>query len=172
MVKNAFELREQKMIPAVLVYVEVGNKVLMIHRRDRDGDIHSGKWNGLGGKMELGESALQAARRELFEESGIDLPDDRFVARGCLHFPNFKAAKCEDWMVFLFTVKGDESLLLRKFSEIDEGVASWVDKTQINELNLWPGDRMFLPQIFAGKNLLGTLWYEDGKVSRFWLQQI
>lgn len=36
----------------------------------------SGKWSFPKGHMESGETALECARRELYEESGITLPDD------------------------------------------------------------------------------------------------
>ena len=42
------------MINATLCYVKNGNKTLMLHRVKKENDIHEGKWNGLGGKMEAG----------------------------------------------------------------------------------------------------------------------
>ncbi len=43
-----------------------------------------GKWNGFGGKIERGESPIQAAARELTEEAGIVGAD--LVKRGILLF--------------------------------------------------------------------------------------
>ncbi|HUP56236.1 MAG TPA: NUDIX domain-containing protein, partial [Bdellovibrionota bacterium] len=110
---NPFEAGTRKVIPAVLVYAFDGLRVLLIHRvaPDRADDYHAGKWNGLGGKLELDESPLEGARRELREESGLDLPLDRFRALGTLQFPNFKAHKAEDWVVFVFRaeVRPDEA---------------------------------------------------------------
>lgn len=40
----------------------------------------SGQYNGLGGHLEVGEDPLSAAVRELREESGITLPDQRLCA--------------------------------------------------------------------------------------------
>jgi 8-oxo-dGTP pyrophosphatase MutT (NUDIX family) len=37
------------------------------------------KWNGIGGKIELGESPVGAAIRELREEAGIAVPKDNMV---------------------------------------------------------------------------------------------
>ncbi|MDB6017710.1 MAG: hypothetical protein JWR19_2199 [Pedosphaera sp.] len=34
----------------------------------------AGKWNGVGGKLERGESPLQAMQREFKEEAGLDIP--------------------------------------------------------------------------------------------------
>lgn len=40
-----------------------------------------GKWNGAGGKVGEGETLLQSVVRELKEETGIELPEDRFEYR-------------------------------------------------------------------------------------------
>ena len=45
-------------------------KVLMLHRNKPPND---GLWNGLGGKIEPGESPLDCIRREVWEEAAIDL---------------------------------------------------------------------------------------------------
>ena len=170
MSQNAFENGSQKMIPAVLVYVLCGSKVLMLHRAQREGDIHSGKWNGLGGKLEKGESFLMAAQRELQEESGLKLPLTAFKSMGQIHFPNFKAAKNEDWMVGLFVAEAPDSVLNFSFSQSAEGQCEWVEKTEIANLNLWPGDKLFLPSLLEGKKQNGCIWYEQGQVVKTWLE--
>jgi 8-oxo-dGTP diphosphatase len=46
-------------------------------------DRFAGRWNGIGGHVEAGEGLRAAARRELFEETGLDVPDLRL--RGVVH---------------------------------------------------------------------------------------
>ena len=48
-------------------------RVLLI--RKRRPAWQAGKLNGLGGKLEPGESPLEAMRREFREEAGLDVPD-------------------------------------------------------------------------------------------------
>ena len=43
----------------------------IIHRNSRPDDMHLGKYNGLGGKMEPGEDIAACMRREILEEAGI-----------------------------------------------------------------------------------------------------
>src|SRR5690242_5776646 len=93
---NAFEAGLRKVIPAVLVYIEREDHLLMIHRTFED-DFHFGKWNGLGGKMEADESPYEAAVREIREECGLELKESQLNALGVLQFPNFKPKKSEDW---------------------------------------------------------------------------
>ena len=83
MSKNAFETGERKVIPAVLIYArDDGERVLMLHRNQKENDYHRGKWNGLGGKLEPGESPLQGAKREFEEESGIKAELSDFKSLG------------------------------------------------------------------------------------------
>src|ERR1051326_4445564 len=103
---NSFESGARKAIPAVLVYVRRGSEILMIHRNTTGrADFHEGKWNGLGGKCEADESPLQAAKREVKEEAGLDLDLSSFHPMGVIQFPNFKPHKKEDWIVFLFSAE-------------------------------------------------------------------
>ena len=58
---------------ATLCYVvdNKSNSTLMIFRNKKQNDYHEGKWNGLGGKFEAGESPEECAIREIEEESGL-----------------------------------------------------------------------------------------------------
>ena len=48
---------------ATLCYLRDGEKTLMLHRNKKVNDMHEGKWNGLGGKVEEGESPEVCAMR-------------------------------------------------------------------------------------------------------------
>lgn len=136
----------------------------MIHRDGRPGDYHSGKWNGLGGKLELEESPLEAARREFLEESGIDLAPENFRALGVLQFPSFKAHKSEDWVVWVFSARvgGGVEPLARS----EEGSLSWIPARDLTSLNLWAGDVHFIPFVVEERPFLGSIWYRGQEVIR------
>lgn len=59
-------------IVSVIVIVRHGNRFLLV-RRDPDDDIFPGKWQNTGGKVEPGETLEAAAKRELKEETGVEL---------------------------------------------------------------------------------------------------
>lgn len=171
---NPYEAGTQKVIPAVLVYVFHENQVLMIHRNSASStqkDEVRGIWNGLGGKCELAESPLEAAQREVFEESGLNIPQSQFRALGAIQFPHFKPHKNEDWMVFIFTVDLAEMKSQVKTSN-SEGELHWVSCKEVPQLNLWPGDLLFMPYVMGRIPFMGTLWYEKGQVTRHWLQKL
>lgn len=165
---NDFESGRRKAIPAVLVYPRCGGDWLMIHRTGKKpGDAHQGKWNGLGGKCEADESPLETARREVLEEAGLDLPASAFRALGVLQFPNFKPARREDWIVFVFSAEVADKALAH---DCPEGELHWIPKSSVLSLPLWAGDQHFLPLVLAGRSFMGTFWYKDGQVARHWLE--
>ena len=57
-------------IIATLCYVVKDNNVLLVHRNKKENDAHEGKYNGLGGKSELGEDPITCVIREMKEETG------------------------------------------------------------------------------------------------------
>lgn len=128
----------------------------MLHRIKKENDIHQGKWIGLGGKMEEGETPEECIVREVKEESGLRIKKPRL--RGILTFPKFKDN--EDWYVFLFTAKEFEGELI----ESQEGTLQWIDDTEIFNLNLWEGDKLFLKWLEDNRLFSGKLVYENGRL--------
>jgi mutator protein MutT len=63
-------------LPGILAVLVENGRVLLA-RRAKEPD--SGSWGFPGGLIELGETAAEAARRELAEETGIDAVAERVV---------------------------------------------------------------------------------------------
>lgn len=118
---------------------------------------YNGKWNGLGGKVKGGETPIECAVREVFEESG--LMAQRLMLAGFLTFPRMSGG--EDWYCFVFTCR-DFSGSLR---ESEEGKLSWVEDEKIFERNLWEGDKYFLPYVLRGELFTGKFIYYEGKLT-------
>ncbi|MFI5350376.1 MAG: NUDIX domain-containing protein [Elusimicrobiota bacterium] len=150
-------LSRAKTIAATLCYVRSGGRTLMLHRNKKQGDVHLGKWNGLGGKIDPGESPDDCVVREVREESGLTISDARL--RGVLTFPAFRDG--EDWLVFVYTSTRFEGEL----GECSEGELSWVDDAKILDLPLWEGDRIFLPWLKADRFFSAKFTYRDGRLA-------
>jgi 8-oxo-dGTP diphosphatase len=128
----------------------------MLHRVKKTEDIHEGKWNGLGGKMNLGETPEECVIREVKEESGLDLM--RPSLRGILTFPAFQDE--EDWYVYVFIATEFSGTLV----DSNEGKLQWVADDQVFKLPLWEGDPVFLKQLSNGQFFSGKFCYENGKL--------
>lgn len=135
-------------------------QVLMIHRNARPGDVHLGKYNGLGGKLEPDEDIVAGMRREIREEAGIDC--DGLRLRGTISWPGF-GKHGEDWFGFVFVATGFSGT---PFDANPEGALEWVDVERILELPLWDGDRHFLPLVFDDdpRAFHAVMPYRDGKM--------
>ena len=145
------------MILATLCYIKHNGKTLMVHRNKKPNDIHAGKWNGLGGKFEVGETPEECIKREVQEEAGLIIQNPRL--HGLLVFTNFKG---NDWYVFVFTA----TEFVGELSESSpEGRLEWVDDDKLTELSLWESDHIFLPWIEAGKFFSAKFDYQ-GDVMR------
>ena len=131
------------MLLATLCYVKHDGKTLMVHRNKKPNDIHEGKWNGLGGKFEAGETPEECIRREVEEEAGLVIQNPHL--HGLLVFTNFKG---NDWYVFVFTASEFEGQLSESSPE---GRLAWIDDDKLTSLNLWESDHIFLPWLAAGK---------------------
>ena len=140
---------------ATLLYVMKDDKTLMLYRNKRKKDYHEGKWNGLGGKFELGESPEECAIRELEEESGLIAKN--LILKGHLTFPMFDGV--DDWYVFVFIVDKFEGELI----ESEEGELRWIPNKELKELNLWEGDQIFIDWLFDDKFFSAKFIYDEGK---------
>ncbi len=131
------------MILATLCYVmdKKNDLTLMLHRVKKKNDFHEGKWNGLGGKFDEGESPEECVIREVKEESGLTIKNPNL--RGFISFPNFDGKN--DWYVFIFTAENYSGILV----DSNEGNLEWISNNKILDLNLWDGDKIFLKWVFA-----------------------
>ena len=123
------------MINTTQSYIEKDGAYLMIHRVKKKNDMNHDKWLGIGGKFEAGESPFDCARREIREEAGIDITDLKY--RGIVTF--FSDEYGTEYM-HLFTAT---SFLGEINYDCDEGTLEWVKKSEIKNLPIWEGDKLF-----------------------------
>lgn len=132
-------------IIATLAYVMSADKskVLLIHRNKRPDDVHYGKYNGLGGKVESSENIVDALKREVFEESGIVC--EKIILRGTVSWPGF-GKNGEDWFGFIFRV---DEFSGEAHEGNHEGALEWVALEDLDKISLWESDKLWLPKVFS-----------------------
>lgn len=140
-------------------------RVLLVHRNRDPADHHFGRFNGLGGKLEPGEDIVEGMKRELREEAAIEVQSLRL--RGTVSWPGF-GKRGEDWFGFVFVIdewSGEVPAVNA------EGELVWVERDAILGLNIWEGDRHFLPLVFdeTVTQFHGVMPYAGGRpVSWTW----
>jgi 8-oxo-dGTP diphosphatase/2-hydroxy-dATP diphosphatase len=111
-----------------------------------------GRWNGFGGKVEKGERIIDAAKREVLEETGAAVGDIKKV--GVIEF-EFKGNP-EILKVHIFLT----SELVGNPRETDEMKPKWFHVDKIPFKKMWPDDEYWLPLVLAGKNIKAKFWFE------------
>jgi RimJ/RimL family protein N-acetyltransferase/ADP-ribose pyrophosphatase YjhB (NUDIX family) len=142
-----------------LVHIIKDGCVLMMHRISKKHDINHGKWIGVGGKFERGETPEACMRREVREETGLVVDQYRYCG-----IVTFVSDEDETEYMHLFTVKGfhdrdggsvrdgrngsREGIMGGiRLRECDEGKLEWLPKEKLTQIPHWAGDRIFLPLI-------------------------
>ena len=152
-----------------LCYIEKDEKYLMLHRVKKENDCNKDKWIGVGGKFEEGESPEDCLLREVYEETGLKLTNYRF--RGIV---TFVSDEWEGEYMHLFTASEYEGELPENaMRDCEEGELVWVPKDEIEKLNLWEGDKIFLRLLqeresffsmklrYEGEKLVESILYKD-----------
>ncbi len=147
-----------------LCYLESEGKYLMLHRISKQNDENAGKWIGIGGKFEEGESPEECVRREVKEETGLTL--DRASFRGIVTFTDSNEKGITTEYMFLFTSSDFSGTL----TPCNEGVLEWIPKSEIHKLPLWEGDHVFLNLLEAGSPFFSLkLCYSNGSLCEVYL---
>ena len=146
------------MLLATLCYIKRNGYTLMVYRNRKVNDIHKGKWNGLGGKFEPGESPEECVIREVREESGLEIRKPQL--HGLLMFPNFKG---DDWYVFVFTAREFGGALI----DSPEGRLAWIPDEKLTSLNLWESDHIFFPWLERNKFFSAKFIYQGDQMKSY-----
>ena len=112
----------------------------MMHRVKKQNDINKDKWIGIGGHFEEGESPAECLKREVREETGLELAAYR--ARGIVTF--LYGDTVEYMHLFTATLPekepGEE---LTELPDCDEGELVWIPREEVTNLPIWEGDKIF-----------------------------
>lgn len=157
--------KENVMKLTTLCYIERDECYLMMHRIKKDQDENAGKWIGIGGHLEAGETPEECICREALEETGLKLTSLRLAG-----IITFILPKWGDELTFLYTAAAEGAL----HPDCTEGVLEWVPKDKVMDLALWPGDRIFLPLLMDRKEVfsLKLIYNEEDELTDFHLESV
>ena len=136
----------------VLCYIKKDDCYLLLLRNKEENDMNEGKWMGVGGHLEEGETPFEAAKREIREESGLIV--DTLNYRGVVEFVNDDYSE----IMHVFTVDSFKGELI----ECNEGTLAWIPIKDIYQYPMWEGDKAFLPLLEEGSSFFELkLVYKD-----------
>lgn len=137
---------------ATLLFVIRDGQALLIHKKK---GLGAGKINGPGGRLEPGETPLQAAIREVEEEllvtpTGVREAGElkfQFVDGFSIHGYVFTATDC-----------------VGEPTETDEAIPIWTPLDQIPFDRMWEDDRVWVPLMLAHKPFVGRFLFDGDKM--------
>lgn len=118
-----------------LCHIEKDGKYLMLHRIKKKNDLNQDKWVGIGGKFEDKESPEESNFREVLEETGLTLNSARYCG-----IVTFVSDIWETEYMHIFHSKDFSG----EVKECNEGNLEWVNISDVYNLPIWEGDKIFL----------------------------
>jgi 8-oxo-dGTP diphosphatase len=156
--------------PRTLVFLTRADQILLL-RGAADKRLWAGKYNGLGGHIESGESPYQAAKREVYEESGLLVSE--LELRAIIHITLDPEKSADSFssqtgirkntpspgvMLFVFVGEAPEAAL----HPSEEGDLVWVARDTVTTLALVEDLPQLLPRVLDSTRVVfGHYWFND-----------
>ncbi|KAK6170069.1 hypothetical protein SNE40_018550 [Patella caerulea] len=134
-----------------LVFVRKQFEILLGYKKRGFG---MGKWNGFGGKVEKGETIVEAAVRELEEESGLIVSPDSLSNAALLKFEFVGNPQILEVHVFTTTEVTGEPI------ETSEMRPKWYNIDSIPFDKMWVDDKLWFPLLLSDKKFTGYFLFE------------
>lgn len=139
-------------IRRTLLFLRSSDQLLLAMKKRGFGE---GKWNGVGGKIEEGESLEDALVRECIEEIGVT--PNSWTAVGELDF--VQDAETEDpWHMFVYAYMCDD--WEGEPAESEEMMPKWFHIEDIPYGDMWGDDEFWLPYVLDGNKVVGEFTFD------------
>lgn len=141
-----------KRIETTLCLLEKDQQILLGLKKRGFGE---GKYNGVGGKLEPGETKEEALLREVREEIGINLL--KYDYRGKIEFIELYQGNKTNLIFYLYTATSWEGDII----ETEEIKPYWFNKESIPYAKMFNDDKFWLPYILKGHNINAFFEFDD-----------
>lgn len=141
-----------------LIYVLKNQQTLFLERAMKSKDeISVNKFLGVGGKVDPSDRTIyEAACREMMEETNLQA--NKLIRNGMVTFIGQREYDVETTVYICSDFDGELQ------GDNREGTLHWIDNYSIGELNMWEGDKEFIPMLFEPGEFNIKLYYKDNKL--------
>lgn len=119
----------------------------------------AGRWNGVGGKLQEGETIEQALIREVQEEIGVLVQESDLKKVGELAF-DFPHRPEFDQTVHVFVTETWDGEPV----ESEEMKPEWYPVQDVPYDIMWPSDKFWVPQVIKGELVRGPITFGENDV--------
>jgi mutator protein MutT len=141
-----------KELDLTLLYLQKEDCILLALKKRGFG---KGKWNGVGGKIESGESIESAVIRECQEEIGVTPEDLQKV--GYLIFNEHHDGERKLMQIHVYTASDWQG----EITESEEMKPEWFEAKNIPYEQMWPADKLWLPFVIEGQLIRGDFTLKE-----------
>ncbi len=135
--------------PAVLVILKAKDQFLLLKRKKSPNE---GKYTPVGGKLDPFESPLNAAIRETYEETSIQITDPSY----CGVMVESSPTKY-NWICFVYM----SEINYQSPPDCNEGVLDWIPLAQLSEIPTPETDRFIYEYVAKSKNFMFNVEYDQ-----------
>lgn len=139
-------------IRRTLLFLQRDDEVLLAMKKRGFG---AGRWNGVGGKLEAGETVEDALVREAQEEIGVTPVSYNLVAENDYLQD---ADTADPWHMYVYTYLCDR--WEGKPKESEEMAPKWFSVKDIPYEEMWDGDQLWLPPVLSGRKVRGNYVFD------------
>lgn len=157
---QSIDVERYQAIPRTLIFLFDQNNRVLLLKGSPNKKIWAGLYNGIGGHIEAGEDILEAAERELKEESGLEGIKLGFCGQVMVNVS-------ENIGIAIFIFRGDYSG--DDFRSSTEGRIAWIDLDEMMNIKMVEDLRLLIPMIANHQDgepmIIGKYDYDvDGKL--------
>lgn len=133
----------------------------IVHKKDqvllgmKKRGFGEGKWNGFGGKVQIGESIENASKRELCEE--VHIQADKMTKLGMLDFTHSNTI--ETSRVHIYKCHSFQG----EVKESEEMIPKWFSVKDIPFGNMWKDDAFWMPLFLDNKVFIGSFAFSENQ---------
>ena len=141
-----------KKIETTLLLIIKDGKIMLAKKKRGFGE---GKYNGVGGKIESGETTYAAAIRECQEEIGVTPLN--IIKYGEIEFIETYKGERQNLVFHLYLTDSYEGEL----KDSDEMEPHWFNLSEVPYDEMFPDDTYWLPYILDGKKIKAFFEFDD-----------